>query len=251
MSPNSAGLAKKWGFKNLMVYVHGMPGWKKGGNRTVPDVDYIKGGNIVLIDLRGRDKVKAGHIPKAYSIPFAELEDAEDYFPEQLGAPIIFYSDKDSEVAEAVAEVVDWDFKNVIGFYDGLNSWKKAGYELNSGPALIATEDNPVYYEKVLGHGEISITDFKDSLQSDLIFVVDSRTPDEFASGHFPGAVNIPLEDMQKRMKDIPKDKFVVVHCKTGGRGEIGYRLLKEHGYAAKFLNAECECDQSGGYEIW
>ena len=81
--------------------------------------------------------------------------------------------------------------------------------------------------------------------------MVDARTPDEFASGHFPGAVNIPLEDMQKRMKDIPKDKFVVVHCKTGGRGEIGYRLLKENGYAAKFLNAECECDLSGEYEIW
>ncbi len=56
---------------------------------------------------------------------------------------------------------------------------------------------------------------------------------------------------MKTRLSEIPKDKFIVVHCKTGGRGEIGYRILKEEGYAVKFLNAECECDLSGDFEIW
>jgi rhodanese-related sulfurtransferase len=56
---------------------------------------------------------------------------------------------------------------------------------------------------------------------------------------------------MKARMAEIPKDKFIVVHCTTGGRGEIGYRMLKEEGYAVKFLNAECECSTSGEYEIW
>lgn len=251
MSPKSASLAKKWGFKNMQVYVQGIPGWKKAGNRTIPDVEYVKTGNIVLIDLRDQEKVETAYIPKAYSIPFASLEDAEDFFPEQLGAPIVFYSDNDEEIKKAVALVVDWDFKNVIGFYGAMDSWGKKGYEFATGPALIPTEDSPIYYKEILGHGEIGITDFKVSLKSDLIYVLDARTPDEFLSGHFPGAVNIPLEDMQKRMNEIPKDKFVIVHCKTGGRGEIGYRLLKENGYAVKFLNAECECELTGEYEIW
>lgn len=251
MSPKSASLAKKWGFSNVSVYVQGLPDWKKTGHRTTPDVDYVKDGNIVIIDLRSPDKVTGGHIPRAFSIPFSSLEDAEAVFPEQLGAPILLYSDNDKEVGEAVKIVKGWGYKNVNGYFDGLTSWQKKGHELQVGPALVATGKNPIIYNKILGPGEISITDFKASLKSDLILVVDARTPVEFASGHFPGAVSIPLEDMQKRIKEIPKDKFIIVHCKTGGRGEIGYRLLKEKGYAVKFLNAECECDVSGEYEIW
>jgi rhodanese-related sulfurtransferase len=251
MSPNSARLANKWGFKNVSVYVQGLPVWKKTGHRTVPDVDYVKDGNIVLIDLRSPKKVKKGHIPRAFSIKFSSLEDADVVFPEQIGAPIMLYSDNDKEVDKAVKIVKEWGFKNVTGFYDGLKSWQGKGYELQTGPALIASKKNPIVYTKILGPGEISITDFKASLKSDLILVVDARTPAEFEAGHFPGSVSIPLEKMQKRIKEIPKDKFIIVHCKTGGRGEIGYRLLKEKGYAVKFLNAECECEISGEYEIW
>jgi rhodanese-related sulfurtransferase len=251
MSPNSASLAKKWGFKNLKVYVQGIPAWKKAGLMTTPDVSYIKHGNIILVDLRPASKISSGYIPKAYSIPFNTLEDSEDVFPEKFGAPIVLYSDNDADIKNAVKIIKEWGFKNLIPFYNAIEMWEQKGYELNTGPALTATEDNPIYYKKILGPGEISITDFKASLKSDLIFVLDARTPDEFASGHFPGAVNIPLEDLHKRMGDIPQDKFIIVHCKTGGRGEIGYRLLKGKGYAAKFLNAECECDLTGEFDIW
>ena len=48
-----------------------------------------------------------------------------------------------------------------------------------------------------------------------------------------------------------PKDKFIVVHCQTGARGEIAYNVLKDAGYAVKYLEAECKCDPSGNYEIW
>ncbi|MCK5228440.1 MAG: hypothetical protein KAI75_04515 [Desulfobulbaceae bacterium] len=251
MSPKSAGLAKKWGFTDALVYVEGIPVWKKEGNRTTPAVDFIKDGNIVLVDLRPQQAVSKGYIPKAYSIPFETLEDSESLFPTAYGAPIVFYSDNSDQVDEAREMLSDWGYKNVIGFYDGLKTWQDKGHEFHTGPALIASEDNPIYFKKLLGPGEISISDFEQSLQSKLIYVVDARTTEEFESGHFPGAVSIPLDVMQKRMKEIPKDKFVVIHCKTGGRGEIGYRMLKEAGYAVKFLNAECICDPTGEYEIW
>jgi rhodanese-related sulfurtransferase len=251
MSPKSAGLAAKWGHKNLLVYVDGLPAWKKGSNRIVPTVDYIAEGNIVLIDLRSTAKVEKGYIPRSYSIPFAELEDAEDAFPEGLGAPIYLYSDNDTEIDAALKMITKWGYKNTIGFHGALAAWKSAGKELQKGPTLTATDDIPIDWQKKLGPGEISITDFTKSLSSELIRVIDARTPAEYESGHFPGAVSIPLEQMKVRMAEIPKDKFIVVHCMTGGRGEIGYRMLKEEGYAVKFLNAECECSTSGKYEIW
>lgn len=251
MSPKSAGLAAKWGHKNPLVYVEGIPTWKKSGRRIVPSVGHIATGNIVLVDLRKEAAVEKGYIPRAYAIPFATLEDAEDAFPEGYGAPIYFYSDKDKEIDAAKKMAKEWGYKNVNGFYNGLTVWQKAGKELQKGPARTASDETPITWQRKLGPGEISISDFTKSLKSDLIFVVDARTPEEFSTGHFPGAVSIPLEHMKARMSEIPKDKFVVVHCKTGGRGEIGYRMLKEEGYSVKFLNAECECSLDGEYEIW
>lgn len=251
MSPKSAGLAAKWGHKNPLVYVEGMPAWKKGGNKVRPAIDYIADGNIVLIDLREQAKVESGTIPRSYAISFAELEDAEDALPKNLGAPIYLFSDKDDEVKKAAKELKEIGYKNVIPFYGALEAWTANGKALQKGPALTATDELPISWERKLGPGEISISDFTKSLKSDLIKVIDARTPAEYASGHFPGSVSIPLEQMKARMDEIPKDKFIVVHCKTGGRGEIGYRMLKEAGYSVKFLNAECECSTSGEYEIW
>jgi rhodanese-related sulfurtransferase len=251
MSPNSAGLAVKWGHKNPLVYVAGLPAWKKAGNRISPSIDYVADGNIVLVDLRGTAEAQNGYIPRAYAIPFAELEDAEDAFPKSLGAPIYLYSDKDAEVDAALKMVAEWGYKNIVGFHGALDAWKDAGKTLQKGPALTATDDNPINWQRKLGPGEISITDFTKSLKSDLIRVIDARTPAEYESGHFPGSVSIPLEQMKARISEIPKDKFIVVHCTTGGRGEIGYRMLKEEGYSVKFLNAECECSTTGSFEIW
>ncbi len=251
MSPNSAGLAAKWGHKNPLVYLEGIPAWKKAGNRILPSIDYVADGNIVLVDLRKTAEVTKGYIPRAYSIPFDELEDADYSFPKSLSAPIYLYSDKDAEVDAARKIVAEWGFRNVVGFHGALDAWKGAGKKLQTGPALTATDDMPINWQKKLGPGEISITDFTKSLNSDLIRVIDARTPAEYESGHFPGSVSIPLEQMKARMSEIPKDKFIVVHCTTGGRGEIGYRMLKEEGYSVKFLNAECLCTPTGSFEIW
>ena len=251
MSPKSASLAGKWGHKNLLVYVDGLPAWKKAGKHMVPSVDYVADGNIVLLDIRSTAEVEKGHIPRSYSIPLADLEDAEDALPQGLGAPIYIISDKDAEIDTAGKMIAELGYKNTIGYYGGLEAWKDAGKALQTGPALTATDDTPINWQKKLGPGEISITDFTKSLNSELIRVIDARTPAEFESGHFPGAVSIPLEQMKSRISEIPKDKFIVVHCMTGGRGEIGYRMLKEEGYAVKFLNAECQCSTTGEYEIW
>ncbi len=251
MSPKSAGLAKKWGHKNPLVYVDGLPAWKKAGKHLAPAIDYIAEGNIVLIDLRDKAVAEKGYIPRAYSIPLNEMEDAEEAFPKGKGAPIYLYSDKDADIAAAKTILTDWGYKNVTGFHNALAIWTKAEKQLQSGSIPVATEDNPIKWQKKLGPGEISVSDFTKSLQSDLIFIVDARTPVEYESGHFPNAINIPLEQMKSRMAEIPIDKFIVVHCKTGGRGEIGYKMLKEAGYSVKFLNAECECSTSGEYEIW
>ncbi len=64
--------------------------------------------------------------------------------------------------------------------------------------------------------------------------VVDVRTAREFASGHLPGAANIPLDELAARIAAAVPDKStpVLVHCLSGTRSAMACRTLKGLGYA-------------------
>jgi rhodanese-related sulfurtransferase len=74
---------------------------------------------------------------------------------------------------------------------------------------------------------------FLASLKADAqaLFVLDVRTPDEYAAGYVPGAVNIPHDQLASRLAEVPKDREVVVYCRSGRRSEIAGQVLSGHGY--------------------
>jgi len=62
--------------------------------------------------------------------------------------------------------------------------------------------------------------------------LVDVRSPDEFAAGHLPGAVNLPVGTLVARLADLgPKDGTVIVYCHTGMRSSRAASLLRENGF--------------------
>lgn len=61
--------------------------------------------------------------------------------------------------------------------------------------------------------------------------ILDVRNLGEFAAGHVPGALNIPVDELRNRLHEVPRNKTVFVHCKVGFRGHLAVRILKEHGY--------------------
>ena len=64
--------------------------------------------------------------------------------------------------------------------------------------------------------------------------LVDVRTPGEFAAGHIPGAINIPVQQLGARMSELqPKDAAVLVYCRSGQRSGTAARMLKSAGFAA------------------
>jgi rhodanese-related sulfurtransferase len=63
------------------------------------------------------------------------------------------------------------------------------------------------------------------------LFVLDVRTPQEFAAGHVPGAVNIPYDQVASQLAEIPKDKDVVLYCKSGRRAGLAADVLAANGY--------------------
>ena len=74
-------------------------------------------------------------------------------------------------------------------------------------------------------------------------FLLDVRTPGEFAHGTIPGAVNIPVDVLRQRLSEVPKDKEIHIFCAVGLRGYIAQCILRQNGYETKNL--------SGGYRLY
>lgn len=65
--------------------------------------------------------------------------------------------------------------------------------------------------------------------------IVDVRTPQEFASGHIKGAINIPLDTLDRDYKKIKQpEKGVITCCASGMRSSVGKRILKSKGINAQ-----------------
>ena len=63
------------------------------------------------------------------------------------------------------------------------------------------------------------------------VTLVDVRTPDEYALGTIPGAINIPLDNLRERLADIPENRPVYLFCGVGLRGYLASNILKSKGY--------------------
>lgn len=73
-----------------------------------------------------------------------------------------------------------------------------------------------------------------------LVTVLDVRPPEEFAAGHVPGAINIPVHELEKRLKDLPKRKEVIAYCR-GPYCLMSYdavSMLRKSGLKARRLEA-------------
>ena len=62
-------------------------------------------------------------------------------------------------------------------------------------------------------------------------YIVDVREKMEFENGHIKGAVNIPLSELRDRVNEIPKDKPVYIHCRTGQRSYNAVLALQNFGF--------------------
>jgi ArsR family transcriptional regulator len=51
-------------------------------------------------------------------------------------------------------------------------------------------------------------------MKEGLVTVLDVRPPEEYQAGHIPGAVNLPLGDLKKRLKDLPKGQEIIAYCR-------------------------------------
>jgi rhodanese-related sulfurtransferase/predicted transcriptional regulator len=91
----------------------------------------------------------------------------------------------------------------------------------------------------------LSRTELLRRIRENEVTVLDVRSPEEFSSGHLPGAINIPLNDLRRRLKDLPSSQQIVAYCR-GPYCALSYEAvaeLRKRGYQALRLE--------DGYPEW
>ena len=95
--------------------------------------------------------------------------------------------------------------------------------------------------ENVLS-GDMPLADWA-ALDHTTALVLDVREAPEFADGHIPRAVNLPLSELRTRYRELPRGREIWLCCGVGQRAYYAVRFLIQHGYHA--------CNLSGGYTTY
>jgi len=84
-------------------------------------------------------------------------------------------------------------------------------------------------------NGDMPVADWE-QLGSTNAFLLDVREADEFAAGHLPGALNLPLSQMRQRYEELPREREIWVCCGVGQRAYYVTRFLAQRGYRPRNL---------------
>ena len=136
-------------------------------------------------------------------------------------------------------------YTDVKVFADGYPAWVKA---FGAAPAAVAVKAGAE-------EGSIDIATFEKILKENpqSIMLIDVRDPDEYAAGSFKTAVNIPTDELEKKIATLPTDKPIVFVCNTGARSGEAYYMVQDVRPEMKkvyYLEAEATYNKDGSVKI-
>lgn len=111
------------------------------------------------------------------------------------------------------------------------NKSEKAADVKTAAPAVVNQTVSAT--QQVAEQNAIKSIDWNKALEMNAAgaVFVDVRNPPELNEGYAPNAVNIPLPELRHRVGELPKDKDLLIYCRSGRRSEAATRILMEQGY--------------------
>ncbi|MFW6074269.1 MAG: MBL fold metallo-hydrolase [Chloroflexota bacterium] len=172
---------------------------------------YLAEGTLI-VDMRSNRAFASGHIPGTVNI--LHSKSALTWFGWIVSYDEPFALIIDEEHAEQMIRdlrLIGMD--HVVGYWtpDVLDVWEKRGKDLQRTEIVDAD-------------------DVAEAMNDESATVLDVRGSGEYAEGHIPGALNIPVGYLSRRVDEIPEDRPVVVHCQTGMRSSIAASVLERAG---------------------
>ncbi len=96
---------------------------------------------------------------------------------------------------------------------------------------------------------DITVTQGKEMIDRGDVFILDVRRQDEYDAGHIRGSTRIPVQDipqqeLNKSISEIPRDKKILVYCRTGQRSTMASEILVNSGFKEVY-------NMKGGISEW
>jgi hydroxyacylglutathione hydrolase len=190
--------------------------------------DVLSSGATV-VDTRAASAFAARHIPGTISIPLNRSFTtwAGSILPYDRAFYLLVDDNVGERVDEAVRDLVMIGLDRIAGYFgvDALAAWDQAGHSLGTTAQIDARTLAPM-----VSRGEVQ--------------VIDVRGASEWDAGHLPGVPNIPLAMLRARLREIPSDRPLVVHCQSGTRSAIAASVLRAAGM-------ERVMNLTGGFAAW
>lgn len=82
--------------------------------------------------------------------------------------------------------------------------------------------------------------------------VLDVRTQKEHGAGHIRGSLLVPVDELRSKLGALPRDRRIVIHCRSGFRAHVALRILKEHGFkdVANVTGGFLSISAEGGFDL-
>jgi len=182
----------------------------------------------VVLDVRPAAAFGAGHVPGSFNIGLGGQFASWAGTLLDPNARLVIVADEEASVREAQLRLARVGLEKVTGYLEGgLAAWDRAGRPVATVPQMPVDELRAQMRER------------PGTLQ-----IVDVRRAGEYAAGHVPGALNIPLLGLARDVERLRSPRLTAVICASGYRSSAGASLLRRRGFGDV-------CNVVGGTNAW
>lgn len=185
----------------------------------------------LIIDVRDVFAFDKSNVEGSYNVPLEVLPANLHAFPRNRS--ILVYDETGKKGHQALRMIKGAGIENVFNVSGGHISMQR--HQRAMGFSTIKLELLPVE-EKSLEESastEDEVLSSTASVDANTPLVVDVRTPEEFRSGAYPGAINISLDELQQRIDELgAKDREITLYCASGARSAYAQRVLQHFGFS-------------------
>jgi rhodanese-related sulfurtransferase/glyoxylase-like metal-dependent hydrolase (beta-lactamase superfamily II) len=190
------------------------------------DVLAMGDAGVQIIDVRDAAEYAKGHLAGSINVGLGGQYATWAGTVLDRAKPIVIVAEPGRE-QEAALRLGRIGFDHVRGYLEG-------------GMAALAERPDLVWPTERVSAPMVA----EELASADPPLLLDIRNPREWAAKHIPGSVNIPLNHLQERIAEIPRDRRVAVHCAGGYRSSIAASILHQYGITNLI-------EMAGGIAAW
>ena len=166
----------------------------------------------VVVDTRSMLAFGGGHIPGALNIGASPMLSIWAGWMLDPATPLLLVLESDRAIDEVVTLFLRTGYTQFAGYLvGGMQAWDNAGLKLEETAQMTVHEVHAAGAD---------------------VQVVDVRSPNEWQSGHVPGARHLFLPELREKAAQLDQRRPVAVYCASGYRASIGASILQQEGFA-------------------